>query len=295
MNLAKKATIIASICALILTLIKFGVGLASGSVAVLSSAIDSMMDFAISAFNFLTLKKSSQSPNSKYNFGFSKIEALMGLLEGVFIVCIGIFIFYESIYKIYHKEEIINLSLSIYVMLISLIITFLLIFFLTLVAKKTKSLVIESDCLHYKSDFLTNLSTLIALFLIYFTNFYIIDSIFGIIISLYTIFSAFKIIKKALAFLMDVALEDEKIQAIYKLIEDNKSIISFHDFKTRKTPDINYLSVHLVFCPIISLLEAHKISDTLEECIRKIFTNEKWDIQIHLDPYDDQEAERKRK
>ncbi len=88
MSLQKKATLVASLCAIVLALVKFIVGLTSGSVAVLSSAIDSLMDFAISAFNFLALKKSSQKANENYNFGFSKIEALMGLLEGVFYICI---------------------------------------------------------------------------------------------------------------------------------------------------------------------------------------------------------------
>ncbi|ECO8747547.1 cation transporter [Campylobacter jejuni] len=294
MSLQKKATLVASLCAIVLALVKFIVGLTSGSVAVLSSAIDSLMDFAISAFNFLALKKSSQKANENYNFGFSKIEALMGLLEGVFIVGVGIFIFYESILKIYYKEEIKDLNSSIYVMIFALIMTFFLVLFLNYVAKKTKSLIIESDTLHYKTDCLTNACTLGALVLIYFTNLHIIDAIFGIVISLYTAFSAFKIIKKALAFLMDEALPKEQVDKICTLISNNPEIISYHELKTRKTPSCNYLSVHLVFCPIISLLNAHKISDEIEEGVRKMFENEKWDIQIHLDPYDDAEQERQR-
>ncbi|EOU4906078.1 cation diffusion facilitator family transporter [Campylobacter jejuni] len=294
MSLQKKATLVASLCAIVLALVKFIVGLTSGSVAVLSSAIDSLMDFAISAFNFLALKKSSQKANENYNFGFSKIEALMGLLEGVFIVGVGIFIFYESILKIYYKEEIKDLNSSIYVMIFALIMTFFLVLFLNYVAKKTKSLIIESDVLHYKTDCLTNACTLGALVLIYFTNLHIIDAIFGIVISLYTAFSAFKIIKKALAFLMDEALPKEQVDKICTLISNNPEIISYHELKTRKTPSCNYLSVHLVFCPIISLLNAHKISDEIEEGVRKMFENEKWDIQIHLDPYDDAEQERQR-
>lgn len=294
MSLQKKATLVASLCAIVLALVKFIVGLTSGSVAVLSSAIDSLMDFVISAFNFLALKKSSQKANENYNFGFSKIEALMGLLEGVFIVGVGIFIFYESILKIYYKEEIKDLNSSIYVMIFALIMTFFLVLFLNYVAKKTKSLIIESDALHYKTDCLTNVCTLGALVLIYFTNLHIIDAIFGIVISLYTAFSAFKIIKKALAFLMDEALPKEQVDKICTLISNNPEIISYHELKTRKTPSCNYLSVHLVFCPIISLLNAHKISDEIEEGVRKIFENEKWDIQIHLDPYDDAEQERQR-
>ncbi|MCH3832312.1 cation diffusion facilitator family transporter [Campylobacter jejuni] len=294
MSLQKKATLVASLCAIVLALVKFIVGLTSGSVAVLSSAIDSLMDFAISAFNFLALKKSSQKANENYNFGFSKIEALMGLLEGVFIVGVGIFIFYESILKIYYKEEIKDLNSSIYVMIFALIMTFFLVLFLNYVAKKTKSLIIESDALHYKTDCLTNACTLGALVLIYFTNLHIIDAIFGIVISLYTAFSAFKIIKKALAFLMDEALPKEQVDKICTLISNNPEIISYHELKTRKTPSCIYLSVHLVFCPIISLLNAHKISDEIEEGVRKMFENEKWDIQIHLDPYDDAEQERQR-
>ncbi|MBZ7931262.1 MULTISPECIES: cation diffusion facilitator family transporter [Campylobacter] len=294
MSLQKKATIIASMCALSLACIKFIVGLMSGSVAVLSSAIDSLMDFAISAFNFLALKKSTQRANENYNFGFSKIEALMGLLEGGFIVCVGIFIFYESILKIYYKKEIIDLNSSIFVMIFAIIITFFLILFLNYVAKKTKSLIIESDALHYRSDFLTNICTLIALILIYFTDLYIIDAIFGIVISLYTAFSAFKIIKKALSFLMDQALPKEQVDQICTLISKHPEIISYHELKTRRTPNCNYLSVHLVFCPIISLLNAHKISDEIENNVRLMFKDEKWDMQIHLDPYDDQEQERQR-
>ncbi|ECZ4669323.1 cation diffusion facilitator family transporter [Campylobacter upsaliensis] len=294
MNLAKQATIIATCCAFFLAIVKFIVGILSGSVAVLSSAIDSMMDFVISAFNFLALKKSAQKPNEHYNFGFSKIEALMGFLEGCFIVGVGIFIFYQSVMKIYHRENVEDLNSGIAVMIFALVVTFLLVFYLSFVAKKTKSLIVESDCLHYKSDFLSNFFTLLALILIYFTNWHIIDAIFGIIVSIYTSFSASKIIKKALTFLMDEALDGEILEKIKTLINNHQEVISFHNLKTRKTPSTNYISVHLVFCPIISLLNAHQISDEIEQKIREISQEQKWEIHIHLDPYDDQDEERDR-
>lgn len=294
MNLQKRATIIASLCALSLALMKFFIGLTSGSVAVLSSALDSMMDLVVSLFNFLALRKSSQKPNALYNFGFSKIEALMGLLEGCFIASIGAFIFFQSIKKIYFEEKISDINAGMSVMLFSFIITLVLVIFLNYTAKKTRSLIVESDCLHYKTDLLTNFCTLVALVLIYFTHWHFIDAVFGIAVSFYIVFSACKIVKKSLAFLMDKALEVDKIEQIYTLINNHKEIISFHDLKTRKTPTINYLSVHLVFCPIISLLNAHQISDEIEQNIREMFKNEQWEFQIHLDPYDDEEQERQR-
>ena len=170
MSLQKKATIIASICAISLALVKFTIGIMSGSIAVLSSALDSLMDFIISAFNFLAFKKSAQKANEDYNFGFSKIEALMGFLEGSMIIGVAVFILYQSIEKIYNKEQINDLNLSIFVMIFSIVVTLFLVIFLSFVAKKTKSLIIESDCLHYKSDLLSNAFTLLALVIIYFTN-----------------------------------------------------------------------------------------------------------------------------
>lgn len=292
MNLAKIATISASICAIFLAIVKFVIGFTTGSVAILASAIDSLVDFVISILNFLALKKASQKSNNQYNFGYSKIEALMGLLEGFVIFIIGVYIFYESIVKIYHQERVDNLNLGIYVMFFALAVTFILVLFLSYVAKKTQSLIVESDCLHYKSDVLTNFFTLLALVIIYFTQFYIIDAIFGILVSFYIAFSSFKIIKKSLEFLMDKALDKEVVEWIQVCIQKHPEIISFHQLKTRQSPDKKYLSVHLVFCPIISLLNAHKIADDIEDEIRKNYKDDKWDIQIHLDPYDDSEEER---
>ncbi|AJC86333.1 cation diffusion facilitator family transporter [Campylobacter sp. RM16704] len=292
MNLQKSATIIASVCAIFLAIVKFIVGLTSGSVAVLSSAIDSLLDCVISGLNFLALKKSSQGSSKEYNFGLSKIEALMGFFEGLVISGIGVYIFYVSVLKIHNQESVEKLDLGIFVMIFAMIVTLCLVFFLNYVAKKTKSLIIQADSLHYKIDFLTNALTLLALIIIVFTNYHFIDGLFGIAISLYTIFSAFKIIKESSKILLDVAIEKEKVEIIKEIINANKEIKSFHHLKTRKSPDMFYVSVHLVFKPTISLLKAHEISDEIEDAIRDYFKDDFWSIHIHLDPYDDSEEER---
>lgn len=284
---AKKATLIASLCAFVLAVIKFVAGILSASVAVLSSALDSLMDFIISILNFFALKKSAHQGNAHYNFGFDKIEALMGLLEALFIAAMAIFIFYESVRKLYENEGVENIHLSLVVMSFAMICTLILTLFLSSVAKKSKSLIVEADSLHYKSDFLSNFATLLALMLLYFTDWHFIDGLFGIIISFYIIFSAGKIAKKSIEMLMDKALDEKIVERIKELIEANGEVISFHELKTRVSPNVNYISVHLVFCPLISLIQAHKISDEIEDKIKAEFKNEQFNIQIHLDPYDD--------
>ena len=284
---ANKATLIASLCAFSLASLKFIVGLISGSVAVLSSALDSLMDFIISILNFFALKKSAHKSNADYNFGFDKIEALMGLLEALFIGAMAVFIFYEGSRKLYEKEGVSDISLSLAVMFFAMIVSLVLTLFLNKVAKTSKSLIVEADSLHYKTDFLTNFATLLALLLLYFTDWHFIDGAFGVIISFYILFSAVKIAKKSIEMLMDKALDERVVTRIKELIKQNGEVISFHELKTRVSPNINYISVHLVFCPLISLMQAHQISDEIEDKIKAEFKDEQFNIQIHLDPYDD--------
>jgi len=139
MTLQKKATIISSATAGILVIIKFTIGVLSGSVAVLASAIDSLLDLVISGFNYFAIKKSEEDADETFNYGKGKIEALAAVIEGTIISVSGVFIFYEAIKKLYTGEATHYLDTSILVMFISLVLTTLLVLFLNHVAKKNKT------------------------------------------------------------------------------------------------------------------------------------------------------------
>ncbi len=287
MILQKKATIISSITAFFLAFIKLIIWIISGSVAVLSSAIDSLLDMFVSLFNLFAVSNAEKTPDKKFNYGKWKTEALASFLEWIIISLSGIYIFYESIKKIIFKEEISDLNISLFVMIISVFITFFLVSFLSYVWKKTNNLVIKADSLHYKTDLFTNIWILIWLFIIKFTWFYIIDSIIWIIISFYIIFEAFKIIKEWYLLLLDASLEKEEVDKILEIIKKYKEIKSYHFLKTRKSWKYKFVEVHLVFNPEILLLKAHHIWDLVEDDIKKLDKNFNWEITIHLDPYDD--------
>lgn len=287
MTLQKKATVVSSATAGLLVIIKLTIGIMSGSVAVLASAIDSVLDLFISAFNYFAIKKSEEGANETFNYGKGKIEALAAVIEGTVITMSGIFIFYQAIEKLYTKENITYLDTSILVMFISLILTFSLVIFLNFVAKKTNNMVIRSDALHYKTDVLSNGAILLSLIIIYTTDLHFIDSIMGIIISIYIIYSAYEIIKDGVYILLDAALSDEIVEEIKHIITNEKEISSFHYLKTRKSGSTNFVDVHLVFNEGISLLKAHSIGDRIEDNIIKLNAKEEWVINAHLDPYDD--------
>ena len=274
--MAVKATIIASLIALFLAFVKFIVGLLSGSVALLSLAIDSLLDSFVSILNTLALKKAEQNSNEKYNFGYEKLEGLVSLIEAFIISGVGLFILFQSLKKLFTKEEISFVIPALLTILFCIFVSLLLVFYLNKILKKENSLILKADILHYKVDLLTNSATFLALLLIYFSEFYIIDAIFGILISLYTIFGAYKIAKDGFEMLLDKALDKEIVDEIKNLILANDEVKTLHLLKSRSTAKTNYLSVHLVFSPTISLLKAHDITPQLEEQIRTKFSDKKW-------------------
>jgi len=286
-KLSRIAVIIAGLTAVSLAVVKLVVGLFSGSVAVMSSAIDSMLDCLVSVLNFFALKKSSQKPDKKFNYGYSKLEALAAMLEGILIIGVGIFIFYESILKFNTTNNDIDVGASLYVMTFSTVVTFLLIGFLNHIAKKTNNLIIRADALHYRSDLYTNFSIIVALIIIKITNLLIIDAIFGIVISGYIIFSAINLIKESIFVLMDEALDEKILGDIKQIISNKSQILSFHNMTSRKSGENAYLNVHLVFEPHILLFDAHEISDEIENEIKTNFNDLNWEITAHLDPCDD--------
>lgn len=289
MTLQKKATVVSSATATILIVIKLFIGLLSGSVAVLASAIDSVLDLIVSAFNYFAITKAEQPANKTFNYGKGKIEALAAVIEGTVITVSGLFIFYSAIKKAIFHEPLEHLSESILVMLISLGLTVALVIFLNYVAKKTHSMVVKSDALHYKTDVLSNGAILISLVLIQVTGFELIDSIMGVIISIYIIHSAYEIIRDGIYILLDASLDEEIVESIKNIILEEKELSDFHYLKTRKSANTNFVDVHLVFSPGISLMRAHHAGDRIEEKIKELIPEGEWVINAHLDPYDDSE------
>jgi len=289
MRLEKKATIVSSTTAVLLVIMKVFIGVMSGSVAVLASAIDSVLDLAVSIFNYFAVHNSEKAPDDRFNFGRGKIEAIASVLEGVIITLSGIYIFYSAVMKLLKGSETQYLEASIIVMVISVIMTGALVMFLNYVAKETNSMVIKADALHYKTDLYSNGAVILALVVIQFTNFHMIDAILGILIAIYIIYSAYELIQEGTLVLMDVAMDEEFVKQVKEIIETNMDVVSYHQLHTRSAGQDLFVSVHLVFNISISLFDAHRICDKIEDDITDIDSKYQWHIIIHPDPYDDSE------
>lgn len=283
----KKAIMIASSTAFLLAIIKLIWWILSGSLVVISSAIDSLLDFFVSVINALALKKSWQKEDENYNYGYSKIEWFAAIIEWVIIFISWLIVAYLAIQKYYTNNYEIDSEISLYFMWVSILFTIFVVYYLTKVAEKTDNLIIKSDALHYKTDLYTNLWIIITMIIIKFTWLFIIDVIVSIAISIYIIIWAGNIIKEAYEMLMDKALEQEKIDIIKDIVTNSSPLVtSYHLLKTRKSGWNVFIEVHIVFDKEILLFKAHQIWDLIECKIKREIPNAI--VTVHLDPIDDE-------
>ncbi len=289
MTAQKKATVVSSSVAALLTLMKLVVGIASGSVAVLASAIDSVLDMFVSVFNYFAINNSEKPADRTFNYGRGKIEALASVIEGTIITVSGLFLLYQAVEKAIKGDVSQYLGISLTVMVISLIITISLVLYLNKVARDTESMVIKADALHYKTDVYSNIAVLVSLVLVNFTGIELIDVIVGGGISIFIIYSAYELIYEGVLVLLDRAVDEEITNNIVKIIKSEERVNTHHLLKTREAGNQTFVEVHLVFDCIITLMDAHRVTDRIEEKIKMLNERRDWVINIHMDPYDDLE------
>ncbi len=284
----RRATVVSTAVATLLTVVKLIVGVLSGSVAVLASAIDSILDMGVSLFNFFAIKKAEEHPDDKFPYGKGKIQAIAGVIEGTIITLSGIYIIYEAINKMINHKTTEYIGISLIVMLFSIIVTWLLVRYLLRVAQETDNIVIKADALHYQTDLLSNGAVVMALVFVYLIGWDWIDALFGLAIGLYIIYSAYEIIQESIMILLDRSLDSELVGKIGEILANHPKVNGYHWLKTRTDGSRNFVEFHMVLEPEMTLLEAHHIAEDIEEKIALLEPEKGWVITPHFDPYDDE-------
>ncbi len=288
MSPQKRATVVSTGVAALLTLMKLIIGIAGGSVAVLASAIDSILDMAVLLFNFFAIQKAEESPNARFQYGKGKIQAIAGVIEGTIITLSGLYILYRAFGKFFQHTPTVYLGSSILVMLLSIGITYMLVRYLLGIAVSTDNLVIKSDALHYQTDLWSNGAVLLALFLVWLTGWDALDALFGLGIGIYIVYSAYAIIHEGTMILLDEALPGETVAAIGEIISGHPDVRGYHWLKTRTDSNANFVEFHLVLTPEMTLDTAHQIAEEIEARIVALDPTKGWAITPHFDPHDDE-------
>lgn len=281
----KSKTAFISICSnTALVILKIIVGYATSSISIISEAVHSFLDLIAAIIAFFSVRESEKPPDTAHKFGHGKFENLSGFLEGALIFLVSIWIIYSAVNKIIEKSsELENLDIGIAVMFISAVTNFFVSRKLNAVAKETESLALEADALHLSTDVYTSLGVFAGLILIRITDLHILDPIIAIFIAVFIIKAAYDLTKNSISGLVDAGLSEKEEIIIKKIITEHYSnFIEFHKLRTRKSGNERHIDLHLVMEKNISLNDAHKFCDHLEEDIKKELPNSM--IVIHLEP-----------
>ncbi len=273
----------ASVCvAFALISIKFIAFILTGSVALLSSLIDSVLDSLASVLNLIAVRHALSPADKEHRFGHGKAEPLAGLGQAAFVMGSSLFLIFEAINRFVHPQVIEHGNIGILVMLVSLFATISLVAYQRHVVEQTGSIAIQADSIHYFSDIAVNVGVILALFMSSYMNWTLADPVVAMAIAFYIIYSAWKIVKQSLDQLMDRELSDEERERIKTIVIGQPGVISLHELRTRASGKDIFIQTHLEMEGEISLNEAHRISDEVEEKLQAAFPNA--DIIIHQDP-----------
>ena len=262
------------------------------SVSLLSTLIDSLLDAAASVINLVAVRHALQPADDEHRFGHGKAEPLAGLAQSAFIVGSALFLIFESIERIAHPTMIVNPEIGYSVMVFSIVVTVGLVIFQCYVVRKSGSLTISADSLHYQTDVMINGSVILSIFLASELGMTLADPIFAIGIALFISYTAWKIGTEALNILMDHELPDDDRRKIIEIACAQDGIEGVHDLRTRFSGTQVFIQMHVEMDGDMSLRRAHEIADVVELEVGEAYPNS--EVIVHQDPEGIEDVERDR-
>jgi ferrous-iron efflux pump FieF len=276
--MATYASVTVAVFLIILKLIAWG---RSDSVSLLATLVDSILDAFASIINLIAVRHALTPADKEHRFGHGKAEALAGLSQSLFIAGSSLFLLLEAGQTLFNPTDIKYPLESIVVMVISIIATLILVSFQHYVIRRTRSVAIRADALHFKSDILMNASVILALWAST-LGFNLFDPIIGGLIACYILYSAWGIASISLDQLMDHELSDEVRADIKKIILSHPQAQGMHDLRTRLSGSMTFIQFHLEIEDDLTLVRAHDVTDEIEDVLLKTYPGS--EIIIHIDP-----------
>lgn len=281
----RRATVLAVAASALMIIIKLLAYFMTGSVALLSSLIDSVVDLFASTVNLLAVYIALQPPDREHRFGHGKAEPLAGLAQSAFISGSALFLLVEVVNRFLEPQDVTYAGVGIGVMLVATVITITLVIYQRRVIRATGSVAISADSLHYRGDVLVNLGVILAIGLDYALGWHWADPLIAMAVAIYLFYNVWFIARQSLDQLMDRELPDEERERIRRIAMSHPEVRNMHELRTRASGLDQFIQLHLVLGSSMSLARAHQIADEVQQSLRQTYPNA--DIIIHQDPIDD--------
>ena len=281
-RLTARAAIASSAMAITLIGLKAYASIETSSMAMLGSLADSGLDLVASLIVLMAVRIAAQPADHEHRFGHGKAEALAALVQVILISFSAMFIAFRSTQRLISGAETGQAELGIAVSVIAMVLTIALITYQRHVVKRTGSLAIGTDRLHYSSDLLLNGSVIAALALDQLLGLTGADAVFGLLIAAWLLWGAWRASSHAMNQLMDREWPDELRESFLAAAKEYPELAGLHDFRTRTSGTHNFAQFHVWVPADWTVQEAHDRLDRAEEELQKRFPNT--EILIHVDP-----------
>lgn len=278
----KQVALLALICGVAVFAIKLVAFFISDSVALLSDALESIVNIAASGLMLFSVCVSEKAPDSSHKYGHEKIEDISSLIEGILVVIAAALIIHAAAGRLYEPTQLMQLDLAIGISIFATTLNGALSWMLIRTAKSCGSAALEGDAKHLFSDVISTVGVWIGLVVAQLTGWAFLDSVLAFVVAALIVKMGVELIIKSSNCLMDQSCKKEEEKIMKVLGRHSFQFIDFHDLKTRRHGNQVFAELHLSVNGSLSVKEAHDLTDHLEEELKEEQPNV--NLTIHVEP-----------
>ena len=271
---------------------KLFVGVAIGSVSILSEAIHSGIDLVAALIAWWAVRASSAPADDEHPFGHGKFENLSGAIEALLILVAAVWIVVEAVKKLMHPTALESTSLGIAVMAVSAIVNYFVSNWLMRVGRETDSIALSADAWHLRTDVYTSAGVMTGLAVIAVAqrlvpdrSFAWIDPVVALMVALFIVKAAAKLTVDAVRDLLDSRLPLEELGSIELYMRTREDVLGYHDLRTRKAGGWRFVEIHLELPPDMTVRDSHAIAHSISLDIQERLPSTS--VMVHVDPSDE--------
>ena len=256
-----------------LLVLKAVVGVVTGSVGILAEVVNSAADLLGAAVAFFSVRASDEPPDRSHAYGHGKIENLSGALTAALVICGGAYAVSEALHQLVHGGRLQSLGWAMGTMLVSALVNIAVSRQLLRVGRETDSPALTADGHHLRMDIWTSLGVLVGLVLVRVTGKGWWDSVAALVVSALILRVGFQLAQEALDTLSDVTLPPDEESTLAAVLLAHPQVLSYHKLRTRKSGSHRHVDVHVQIADTHSFVEAHRLTEELEDRMRAVLPN----------------------
>jgi cation diffusion facilitator family transporter len=286
MSLTRRVALLSVSAAIVTLLLKFGAYFLTGSVGLLSDAIESFVNLAAALIAFTAITIAGRPPDSNHTYGHDKAEYFSSGAEGTLILLAAGTIIYSAVHRLVNPTPLENLGIGGAIALLASAINFGVSRIMLRVARQEDSIALEADAHHLMTDVWTSVGVVAGILLVGITGWQILDPLIAIVVAINIIWMGVQLLRRSTAGLMDVTLPSEEVGVIQSAINRVAGAETpYHALRTRKSGSRRFIDFHLLLPGQTTVQESHDLISEIEAAIEQDLPHTY--VTIHVEPRED--------